>query len=331
MHYGLTQRFKSALSALILCGSFSHASAQNSFFTSGTHTIDAAHSVVDDALVGIDSSFNSTDSMGNPFNATVNLVTGGTVGGFMSVANSSVVNINGGTIHTALFASNSSIINLNSGSIGTTAKLFDNAFMKVNGGTIGGEVTTDTNSTFIVSGGILSSDVTSEGSSNIEISGGSISNFIDVVGTSHATISGGTFSGGIFGGTLFVFQQGKVLVTGGAFSSFLEDKTSSTVTIKGGSFGQEEGVNYLVDGSGGLILVGTGLTANLIGPDSNFGGVDFALSGRLQDGTNLEGYVVDVVGNSPLTLLSVPEPSALISCGALVTGSILSLLRRKHL
>ena len=68
----------SAFSVLLL-ENVNSASAQNAFYTVGTYTIDATHSVNNNAYVGEDSSFSPTDSMGSPYNPTVSLVTGGNV------------------------------------------------------------------------------------------------------------------------------------------------------------------------------------------------------------------------------------------------------------
>jgi hypothetical protein len=67
-----------ALSALALGGSLTAASAQDVHYTAGTSTIDVAHSVLGDAIVGADALFNTSNPItGNPYNATVNVVTGG--------------------------------------------------------------------------------------------------------------------------------------------------------------------------------------------------------------------------------------------------------------
>src|SRR5581483_5316819 len=96
-----------ALAALLACalgGLTVSARAQDAFYTVGTYTIDAAHSVGNNAHVGLDSSFSPTDAMNNPYNPTVNLVTGGSVGGYLEAVNSSTVTISGGSVGSDLYA-----------------------------------------------------------------------------------------------------------------------------------------------------------------------------------------------------------------------------------
>jgi hypothetical protein len=129
-----------ALSALALGGSLTAASAQDVHYTAGTSTIDVAHSVLGDAIVGADALFNTSNPItGNPYNATVNVVTGGSVGGGLSAFNSSQVNVSGGSIANGMSALDSSQVNISGGAFGNAIFAFGNSQSQVNisGGTFG--------------------------------------------------------------------------------------------------------------------------------------------------------------------------------------------------
>jgi hypothetical protein len=98
-----------ALSALALGGSLTAASAQDTYYNTGTYTVDVAHSVFDDAFVGADSDLppgdslgNPSDSLGNPSdslgNTSVNLLMDGFLGAFLLAFDSSQGNLSGGTL-----------------------------------------------------------------------------------------------------------------------------------------------------------------------------------------------------------------------------------------
>ncbi len=212
------RRASAALSILALCSLSHAASAQTAaFYTIGTYTVDAAHSVTVNAFSGYDGS-SFTDNQGHPYNPTVNLVSGGSIGSYLDAYNSSTVNISGGSI-----------------------------------------------------------------------------------------------------------------------GSYLLAVDTSTVTISGGTFGKANGVvNFFDATNGAFTLIGSNLTATSLGADKNQGGTNYALSGTLQGGTNLLGYVINVnVGARMFTLqntpAAVPEPgSVALFVGLGVTGAGLLARRRAH-
>ena len=267
------------------------AHAQDAFYTTGTHTIDAANSVVGRAFVGLDSSFSPRDSMGNPYNSNVNVVMGGSVGSTLYASNSSTVTVSGGSIGGGLYASDTSM--------------------------------------FTVSGGSIGFDLLARGSGTFTISGGAFSGDVNALDSSTITVSGGSF-----GGTLYAFDTTLVTVSGGSFSSFLDDDFSSTVTVSGGTYGQYQGVNFLDDSYGIFTLVGNNLTATIISPNFTYAHTQYALTGTLQSGTNLSGYVLSVHNGSTFILqttnTTVPEPGSLaLLMGMTLTGSMWVRRRRR--
>jgi hypothetical protein len=239
------------------------ASAQNVFYTTGTYTIDAAHSVnINDAFirnvyVGLDNSFHHTDSTGHPYDPIVNLVPGG-------------------SINIGLEAYNSSQVIVSGGSVGFL-QAFDNSRITVSGGSLGG--------------------VRAQNNSQVIVSSGS------------------------FNGDLEAYNSSQVTVSGGFFASYLDAQQNSRVTISGGTFEQVGGVNYLdkIDNGSSFTLVGYNLLAANARSDSTFGGLDYDLSGFLLDGTNLNGYVLNVQPGAVAPTLQNMSPPAVPVSGAQTT------------
>ena len=71
---------------------------------------------------------------------TVNLVDGGTIGGYLLAQDASTVNVSGGTIGSSLSASNASTVNVSGGTIGSDLYAFDTSTVNLSGGTIGGDL-----------------------------------------------------------------------------------------------------------------------------------------------------------------------------------------------
>lgn len=120
--------------AFVLAAFAPTAHAQDNFYTTGTSTIDAAHSVVGNVIAGADSGFNTIDPLGNPYNPTVNVVAGGTITGNVTAFNSTHINISGGFI-------------------GGFIQSLHTSTILITGGVIGGQVHANNQSTFTISGG----------------------------------------------------------------------------------------------------------------------------------------------------------------------------------
>ena len=242
--------------AILALGGSTLASAQNAFYTTGTYTIDAAHSVNGDAFVGADSKGHTTDSMGNPYNPTVHLVTGGSVANTLEARNSSTVTVEGGSIGTGLIAD-------------------DNSTVTISGGSMGYALVADHNSTVTVSGGSM-------------------------------------------GDALWTFDTTKVTVSGGTFSQYL-------------------GLNFIDRSPGSLTLLGNNLMATNARPYPIFANIiAYDLSGTLQSGTNLSGYVLGVEPGlrftlNTTTITAVPEPGSLaLLAGIGISGAGFLARRRKQ-
>jgi hypothetical protein len=141
-----------ALSALALGGSLTAASAQDVYYTDGlTHTIDDTQSVLN-AIVGHDALGNATDpTTGNPYNATVNVVTGGSIQGLFAY-NSSQVNVSSGSVG-SLLAADSSQVNVSGGSL-IFLDAYNSSQVNVSGGSVSGLLAFgDSQSQVTVSGG----------------------------------------------------------------------------------------------------------------------------------------------------------------------------------
>ena len=252
--------------------------AQDGYYSTGTYTIDAAHSV-NTAYVGFDSGGHTTDGMGNPYNPTVNLVPGGSVHNDIFSVGNSQVNIEGG------FAD--SIISNGS-------------------------------SQFTFSSGLVNDFADLRGNTRFNLYGGTITNRLQGNDTTLINVYGGTVNGSVL-----AYNNGQVNIYGGTINGGLETQNQSDVTIYGGTFGLYSGYNFVLytNGVGNLTLVGYNLRADNLGTDPS-GGTDYALSGTLQDGTDLAGYTLqDNTGGGHFTLQAapVPEPGRVAMCVGLVT------------
>jgi len=181
-------------------------------------------------------------------------------------------------------------------------------------------------STLDVFGGTLRNHIYSYDNSTIDMSGGHLALDLDGFDNSHVNVTGGTIGQNMqaHGSSVFHFYGGSV-----ARGSVFDD--TSDVTISGGAFGQNVGVNFFVAGSSVLTLIGHDLSLTDVGEFMGFG-EEFALGGRLADGTDLTGYTLvketGFAGN--VTLQETPEPGSLaLSAGLSVSGAVLLRRRKK--
>ena len=114
-----------AIAALALCAF--PAAAQTYYFPDNT-TIN--YTVGGDAFVGYSQSY----ALSSP---TVNLVSGGDIGGDLEGYNSSIVNVSGGTVDDLLWTFSTSTVNVSSGSVSSYLYVTQSSNANVSGGTFG--------------------------------------------------------------------------------------------------------------------------------------------------------------------------------------------------
>jgi hypothetical protein len=172
-----------------------NAFAQDTYFPTDA-TI--ATSITNNAIVGYANAANFNNGT-NGTSPTVALINGGSIGGYLYVGNSSMVNVSGGSIGSFLYGFNSSMIDVSGGTIGASVTGNDNSLISVAGGNIQYEVYANNNSTINVSGGTIGDSLFAQDSSTINVSGGAI------------------------GGSLYVTDSGTLNLFGMGLSSSLID------------------------------------------------------------------------------------------------------------
>ena len=137
-------------------------------------------------------------------------------------------------------------------------------------------------------------------------------------------------SGGSIGGDVTVYNSSVLNISGGSIggNAFAED--NSTINITGGSiFGDYYAVNH-----GALNFYGTGLSDVLTDPNASGIYSQYALSGKLTDGTGVNGKSVYIEKGSPATFTlnnaAVPEPGNVALLGVLSLGGLSLLARRRR-
>ena len=151
--------------------------------------------------------------------------------------------------------------------------------------------------------------------------------------------NGSTFnmSGGSVSDLLWAFNTSTVNVSGGSVGSYLYAINGSSFNVSGGTFGQYQGVNFADMTTGLFNFVGSGLS---FAPDPTgqtpFGGTDYTLTGRLQNGQSVTGDVIDVAPGAAMFTLTnaapVPEAStaSLLGFGTLCLAGIIFKTRRRR-
>ena len=124
-----------ALAALGLLAFAPAANAQVSFPADATIN----YAINDDVNVGMDAAGSPSDSSGNPYNPTVNVVTGANISGSIYSYNNSVVNMSGGAV-SAFYTNDTSTFNLTGGAIRSGIFVYDSNTVNLYGGSIGGNL-----------------------------------------------------------------------------------------------------------------------------------------------------------------------------------------------
>ena len=156
------------------------------------------------------------------------------------------------------------------GSIGGWLRAWTNSTVTVSGGTVEYEVQASTNATVNVTGGTIGDDLVAYGDSTVNVSGGSIGDDLYAFDNSTVNVSGGTFggkllaeynstvnvSGGSFEGN-YLWSNGTVNISGGSFGGWLEAVGGGTVTIIGSGFNFPYGDYFEGGPLDGQVLTGT--------------------------------------------------------------------------
>lgn len=172
------------------------------------------------------------------------------------------------------------------GSVDGLLQSYNGSVVKMSGGSIDSGVITNDNSGFTMSGGSVNSLVYALNSSALKISGGTITDAVQVQDDTTLVMSGGNVS-------LDLMASGNSLVnlSGGRFGGDFFAFDSSTINFRGSNLTDQ--LNSVMDGYS-----------------------DYTLSGKLLDGTSLNGkhlYVQTDTGASfQLLTAPIPEASSLV-------------------
>lgn len=225
------------------------AQAQDLFLTSGSYTANDTTYQLGNIYVGMDSGSSKTNGVGDPYVATLNVVTGAEMN-YAHLYNTSLLNISGG-ITGQVLGYDSSIVNVTDGEVWSLVS-YNNSAINVSGGspitpgnTYGffevGSCDTSTvnisggsgdhvfaldNSTANVSGGLINW-IVSWDSSTVNVSGGQV-NLLDAVESSTVNISGGlTVTADSRNSSTINITDGEV--------QFITSQDNGTINITGGS------------------------------------------------------------------------------------------------
>jgi len=201
---------------------------------------------------------------------TVELVSGGRIGGYLYAYEDSRVIISGGTTQ-YLYAYEDSRVIISGGTIGGHLRASHDSNVTISAGTIRLLLAYE-NSNVIISGGTISGlnpGLSAYDTSNVTISGGSIDGYLYAFSSSNVTLSGGTIGGDILiYGTLTVDGQdflidGRSFPYGGTFDSggLAERRGSLSCTLANGDLMAK---NFTIYKGGSLVLIPEPATLTLL-------------------------------------------------------------------
>ena len=297
----LTQRLAAFSALALLSAVVSTAHAQ--FFFPNDDTIN--YTLPHNTYVGY-ASQNDLYNRISPTSPTFNLISGGSIAGFLEAYNSSTVNL------------------ITGASVGSVVSAYDSSKVNISGGSVGAGLYATSSSTVNIRGGSIRYRLEARGSSKVNISGGSIGDTLHAYDYSIVTMSGGSS-----GHSLNAHDSSRLTMSGGSIIGGLFASSFGTVDLSGGSVSGE----LVIRDSGALNIFGRGLVALLVDPNY-FGSYSlYSLSGKLLDGTvltNKDLYIQNGT-DARFTLTEVvPEPGSL----ALLVGCIgvlpLLVLRRRR-
>ena len=190
-------------------------------------------------------------------NTTVNLVSGGLIGGGLTAIDGSQIEMSGGRIEFSLRALDRAHISITGGVVANNLETSNDVTAEISGGTVGGE--------FAIG--------VSPGSAAVEITGGQFGGALTCLGSSVVDIREGEFAARVGS-----FENSLLTIYGGVFRGALEARESSTLNVWGGTF--ESGFLLSVDAAT-LTIFGSGFNFPL-GDITAFSGT---LTGVLANGT----------------------------------------------
>jgi len=192
-------------------------------------------------------------------------------------------------------------------------------------GTNGADVTllVEQNSTVQINGGTFANDVVSLDNATVTVNGGTLSD--DLIADFGGQIS---VTGGLVTDDVEAFNLGSsILLTGGNFVEDVEAAFDSNITIQGGNYSTTN-TRFRAANRATITIYGTGFEIDgSLAPDGVIAEEFGILTGTLIDGSPFDVFFDqnpsldfdDPLGDAPGTILlvTVPEPSSALLCGAL--------------
>ena len=171
------------------------------------------------------------------------------------------------------------------GSVGGTMLVLNNSRVTINGGSIGKELVVYGGSTLTISSGSIGDSVLGNDSSTINVTGGSIADGLYASDSSTVNLRGGSVAAGLLAEKRGVFN------------------------ISGGQLGKK----IIADDNSALNFLGVGLSKTLTDAATSLGGKSYSLytlSGKLRDGTSVNGKLVLVQNKSGAKITLTNAPAA---------------------
>ncbi len=119
-------------------------------------------------------------------------VTGGTVGGLLTLYKGSELNISGGIVGSGLFVYDGAEVNISGGEVGSSLSARSGSVVNITGGTIG-SLSAQGGSAVDISGGHIANNITAAAGSTVSVSGGSFGRNFRANAGSVVSLSGGEF------------------------------------------------------------------------------------------------------------------------------------------
>jgi hypothetical protein len=287
----------------------------------------------------------------------------------MRANDQSTITVSGGVVTQLAEAYDGAVFTLTgTGSIAGGLNVYANAFLRIDGGTVGGDVQVLTASNrsnavmtggvvhgrvsvekggvFLMSGGLVDHDVDAFDNASVTLAGGGVDNNAAANGHSVVTLTGNIavagdieafddaevdMKGGRVIGAAQAYGHGLVIFEGGTIEGLSIHATPQAVALASAEAEPGGSTAALTAYDAGLIrVVGTDLAATLLDPNYQGQFSEYALTGRLADGSSLAGVhmLIENGTGASYELVAAPEP-ATAGCLALAVLYVLGG-RRRH-